>query len=96
MNAPAPPADCQLLTLTLDGITAGDYLAWVRDPEPPALGRGLRSVAVRARPLGDTVDAVLCWDGGVPAAADSARAAGLPLTPEVVSVRARAALAAAA
>ena len=28
----------QLLTLVLDGITAGDYLCWVRDPEPAALG----------------------------------------------------------
>jgi len=32
----------QLLTLTLDGITASDYLAWVADPEPPALGHSLR------------------------------------------------------
>ena len=27
----------QTLTLKLDGITAGDYLTWCRDPEPPAL-----------------------------------------------------------
>jgi hypothetical protein len=36
----------QVLTLTLDGITAGDYLAWFRDPEPFALGRELRSIRV--------------------------------------------------
>ncbi len=48
----------QRLSLTLDGITAGDYMTWVRDPEPPALGRDL---AVRADPLGDTGDALLSW-----------------------------------
>ena len=28
----------QILALKLDGITAGDYLAWCRDPDPHALG----------------------------------------------------------
>jgi hypothetical protein len=27
----------QTLTITLADITAGDYLTWCRDPEPPAL-----------------------------------------------------------
>jgi hypothetical protein len=27
-----------ILTLKIDGITAGDYLAWCRDPDPHALG----------------------------------------------------------
>lgn len=48
----------QRLNLTLDGITAGDYMTWVRDPEPPGLGGRL---AVPADPLGDTVDALLSW-----------------------------------
>jgi hypothetical protein len=79
----------QVLTLTLDGITAGDYMAWVRDPEPPALGRDLRGVAVRAEPLGETVDAVLTWKGAPPAPSTAAPLAGLALTPEVIAVEAR-------
>ncbi len=51
--------------MILHGITAGDYMTWVRDPEPPALGRDL---AVRADPLGDTVDALLSWKVAPPEA----------------------------
>ena len=80
----------QHLTLVLDGITAGDYLAWARDAEPPALGRELSSVAVRADPLGDTVEAWLSWTVTPPAPHEAARAAGLTLTPEVACVHARA------
>jgi hypothetical protein len=76
----------QRLTLTLDGITAGDYLAWARDPEPPGLGRELTAIDLRADPLGDTVEAWLSWTSVPPAAHDAARVAGLPLTPEVVCV----------
>jgi hypothetical protein len=76
----------QCLTLTLDGITAADYLAWVRDPEPPLLGGELRSVALRADPRGDTIDASLTWEHAPPPVHDSAPAAGLPLTPEVAGV----------
>ena len=80
----------QRLTLTLDGITAGDYLAWARDPEPPGLGRELTAIDVRADPLGDTVEAWLSWTIDPPAPHAAARAAGLALTPEVVCVDARA------
>jgi hypothetical protein len=80
----------QRLTLTLDGITAGDYLAWARDPEPPALGRELASIELRAEPLGDTVEAWLSWTITPPAPHEAARAAGLCLAPEVVGVRAHA------
>ena len=76
----------QRLTLTLDGITAADYLAWVCDPEPPALGRDLRSVDVRYEPLGDTVDVTLRWTGHAPDAGTAATAAGFPVIPEVTSV----------
>jgi hypothetical protein len=69
----------QTLILELDEITAGDYLQWVRDPEPPALGGALRSVRVDAAPLGDTVTAVLDWAGPPPRAHLAAPAAGLPL-----------------
>jgi hypothetical protein len=37
----------QILTLKLDGITAGDYLTWCRDPDPPALDYGLCSIALQ-------------------------------------------------
>jgi hypothetical protein len=36
------------LTLELDGITAGDYLQWIHDPEPRALDHTLRSVSLDA------------------------------------------------
>jgi hypothetical protein len=72
----------QLLHLKLDDITAGDYLAWCRDPEPPALGFGLRSIQVEADPLGDTITAVLDWRQPAPSpSAAAAAAAGLPLLP---------------
>jgi hypothetical protein len=76
----------QVLILKLDGITAGDYLAWVRDPEPPALRQDLREVSVQGDPLGDTVEAVLAWSGAVPPPSVAAQVAGLPLTPEVIGV----------
>ena len=49
----------QILTLKLDGITAGDYLTWCQDPDPPALDFALRSIRVNADPLGDTITAIL-------------------------------------
>ena len=51
----------QILTLKLDGITAGDYLTWCRDPDPPSLGHTLRALHVDADPLGDTITAILDW-----------------------------------
>ena len=70
----------QRLTLHLDGITAGDYLAYVRDPEPPGLGRGLRSIHIDAEPLGDRLDVVLTWDGAAPEPPAREMLSGLPLT----------------
>jgi hypothetical protein len=77
----------QRLTLTLDGITAGDYLQWVREPEPPALAVALRSIDVSADPLGDTIEAVLSWDVPPPRANEAAQVAGFPLTSEIVAIR---------
>jgi hypothetical protein len=77
------------LTLTLDGITAGDYLTWMRDPEPPALGSALRSVMVRADPLGDSIELELLWHGDPPGLEHAVRAAGFPLIPEVIAVTPR-------
>jgi hypothetical protein len=78
----------QYLSLELDGITAGDYLSWVRDPEPAALDMELCSVAVDADPLGHVIEATLVWNGPAPDPPVAARIAGFPLTAEVASVKA--------
>jgi hypothetical protein len=83
-----PPMPRQIITLTLDGLTAADYIAHVADPEPPALGFELRSVSFRADPLGDTVEALLVWDGAAPQPRVAAAAAGLVLSDEVVVIEA--------
>ena len=70
----------QSLTLNLDGITAGDYLTWCRDPDPPALGWALRSISIDADPLGDTITAILEWYQAPPPSRAAASAAGLPLS----------------
>ena len=54
----------QILSLKLDGITAGDYLTWCRDPEAPTLDFALRSVTVDTDPLRDTITAGSRGDGG--------------------------------
>ena len=79
----------QYLTITLDGITAADYLAWVRDPEPAALNRDLQAVTVQAEMLGDVIEATLAWAGSAPMPSRAAPAAGFPLIPEVACVEAR-------
>lgn len=73
----------QILSLRLDGITAGDYLTWCRDPDPPALDYALRSIRIDADPLGDTITAILDWIQPPPAPAAAATAAGLPVAPGV-------------
>jgi hypothetical protein len=78
----------QSLLTRLDGMTAGDYLTWVRDPEPPALDDGLRSVATSTAPLAEPVDTVLVWAGQPPTTSDAAAvAAGFALTPEVAAAQ---------
>jgi hypothetical protein len=76
----------QTLTIVLAGITAGDYLAWVRDPEPPALERDLRRIATKADPLGERIDLQLVWDREPPSAEAALRAAGFPLAPADAAV----------
>ena len=78
----------QRLTLVLEGITASDYLAWVRDPDPHLLGRELRSVSVQADALGDLIEVLLHWNTDPPAPQAAAPAAGFFLTPEVTELRA--------
>ena len=76
----------QRLSILLDGIRAEDYLAWVRDPEPAALGGALVEVAAHAAG-NDRVRARLRWAGSPPAPGVAARIAGLPLIEGVVEVR---------
>ena len=76
----------QTLILQLDGITAGDYLTWCHDPDPPAFDHGLRAVSIDADPLGDTITAVLEWDRPVPAPRAAATLAGLPVTADVRAI----------
>jgi hypothetical protein len=71
----------QTLTLKLDDITAADYLAWCRDPDPPALDCGLSSIRLKADPLGDTITAILDWNQPAPSPRTAAALAGLPLPP---------------
>jgi hypothetical protein len=42
----ADHAELLRLAIVVEGITAGDYLTWVRDADRHALGRELRSVGV--------------------------------------------------
>jgi hypothetical protein len=77
----------QHLTIVLDGISASDYLAWVRDPDPPTLGRDLHSIDARADHLGDRIELLLHWYTDLPAPSAAAPAAGFPLTPEVTDLR---------
>ena len=84
---PAGPSTThvQSLAIRLDGITAADYLAWVRDPEPPALDH--RLVAISAEPLGKLVNIELVWADRPPTIpSNAAAAAGFALTPEVIAV----------
>ncbi len=76
----------QSLLLELDGITADDYLAHARDPEPASLGAALLAIAVRARRDGEAVEAILNWRGDAPVPVRAAALAGLPVTADVRAV----------
>ena len=77
---------CSQIELRLDGIAANDHLTWIRDPEPPSLGRELRSIAARPDPLGDRIQVALCWRGSTPEPRTAAAWAGFALIPEVLAV----------
>ena len=82
--------EIQHITVQLDGITAGDYVAYQVDADPPSETSRLRSVTLDVPDaLGDTVRASLRWDGRPPPARAAATAAGLALTADVVDVRSR-------
>lgn len=82
------PVSLQTLTLMLDGVTADDYLAWVRDPEPAALDSDLVSITTRAQPVSDRIEVELVWKRDAPNPREAALAAGFPLTPHVTRLRA--------
>jgi hypothetical protein len=80
--------EIQHITVQLDGITAGDYLAHQLDADPPLEATRLRSVALDVPdPLGGTIRATLRWDGSAPPPRAAAVAAGLALTGDVVALR---------
>ena len=79
----------QTLRLRLDGMTAGDYLSHLRDPEPAMLGAGLHEVVVEADPLEDEVHALLTWEQAPADACVAANLAGFPTPREVVGVECR-------
>lgn len=79
----------QTLRIQLDGMTAGDYLAHLRDPEPAALGSTLRGVEVRADPLSDVVEVLLAWSLAPADGRSAANLAGFPTPAEVVGVECR-------
>jgi hypothetical protein len=81
----------QILRLHLDGVLAADYLAYVRDPDPAALGGALRSVTIREQPpFSSVVEALLTWRGAAPDPHAAATLAGLPVTADVIAVDAAA------
>jgi hypothetical protein len=79
----------QEITLQLDGITAGDYVAHFVDADPPLAATGLRSVCIASEPLDDSVVAVLRWIGSPPDAPAALAAAGFHVTQDVARVSAR-------
>ena len=82
--------EIQHITVQLDGITAGDYLAHQLDADPPLETSPLRKVIIDVPdPRGDTIGAALCWHGHAPSPRSAAVAAGFALTADVVDVHAR-------
>jgi hypothetical protein len=73
------------LTLVLAGITAEDYLQWIRDPEASA-GIELTLVSAHAASLGDRIELELLVHGEPPSHRAAATAVGFPITPEVIGI----------
>ena len=73
----------QILTLKLDGITAGNYRAWGRHRHPPAPGFALPPVHVDTETLGNTITTTLDCNQPAPlppATATATATAQPPLT----------------
>jgi hypothetical protein len=73
------------LTLVLAGITAEDYLQWIRDPDPPARPE-LTLISAQAAPPGNCIELELLAVGEPPAHCAAATALGFPTTPEVIGM----------
>lgn len=73
------------LMLTLAGITAEDYLQWIRDPDPPA-GAEVSLISAQATPSGERIDLELLAQRKPPWDRDAAIAVGFPITPEVTGI----------
>ncbi len=76
------------LTLWLEGITAGDYLQWIHDPDPPN-DADLELISVTAPSLGERIRVELLSAGNPPPPTTAAHVVGFPITPEVVRVQCR-------
>jgi hypothetical protein len=70
------------LTLILTGITADDYLQWIRDPDPPHDDR-LRLISARVSSPGDRVQLELIANREPPTPEAAALALGFPIGPEI-------------
>jgi hypothetical protein len=73
------------LTLILAGITAEDYLQWIRDPDPPA-GPQVQLVSAQAAPGGNRIELELLAQREPPTHRAAATAVGFPTIPEVIGV----------
>jgi hypothetical protein len=76
------------LTLVLAGITAADYLQWIRDPDPPARPE-LKLISAQAAPLGNRIELELLARRDPPPHRATATAVGFPITPEVIGIHRR-------
>lgn len=95
LRSPAPNGFCEAiaptrptlhrLTLVLAGITADDYLQWVRDPDPP-VGTEVSLLSAQAAPLGDRIEIELLVHHASLNPQTAAEVAGFPITPEVIEI----------
>jgi hypothetical protein len=83
---PVPRANPRhIVTLLLDGITADDYLQWVRDPDSPEHDE-LALIDVGSAAGGDRIRLELLVEDDPPPPSAAAQALGFPITPEVVAI----------
>src|SRR5215475_1360228 len=81
----APQPARHRVTLVLAGITAEDYLQWIRDPDPPAR-TDVQLISARAVRPGERIELELRAHGRLPALQAAAHAVGFPITPEVIGI----------
>ena len=84
-NVTTPQPARHTITLVLAGITAEDYLQWIRDPDPPAR-TDVQLISARAVRPGERIELELRAHGRLPALQAAAHAVGFPITPEVIGI----------